>query len=69
MDRSNYEFSHQNGEIKATQLESIEVDRTRLQGFIVERGECAEQHGVGRRATQVTHGKLGGRHGDNVMGR
>ena len=24
MDRSNYEFSHQNGEIKATQLESIE---------------------------------------------
>ena len=24
MDRSNYEFSHQNGEIKATLLESIE---------------------------------------------
>ena len=24
MDRSNYEFSHQNGEIKATLLESVE---------------------------------------------
>ena len=38
MDRSNYEFSHQNGEIKATQLDSIEDPAE-------EEGEAAEGSG------------------------